>query len=153
MRIAPRLTPALVFAALLGACARNPRPTTPSPQPAPPASQPAPVAVPAPAPAPAPDAAADLSGDWQFAAAVGDRGTTGTLTLTRAGEVYSGSARGDDGELYPMISLTRTGGNVVMLFDTPSGTARVESTLTGGSLMSGTLVVGDATGTFTARRK
>jgi hypothetical protein len=39
------------------------------------------------------------------------------------------------------------------MFDTPEGPARVESTLTGANAMSGTVMVGEMTGTFAARKK
>ncbi len=139
----------LILGAVVGACAHNPRPATPTPQPAPPAAR----AAPSPAPAPAPDPAADLSGDWRFSATLSGETVTGDLTLTRTGDTYAGRARTEDGNTYRMTSLTRTGQNVVMVFEVPEGAARVECTLSGGAEMSGALLMGQATGTFTAHRK
>jgi hypothetical protein len=138
---------ALAAAALLGACARNPSPATA------PRAAPAPAAAPLPAPVPLPDPVADLSGEWQFAVEVGGTSATGTLDLARAGGTYSGTARADDGEVYPMISLNQAGAKIVMMFETPSGAARVECALAGLSELNGTLLMGDAVGTFHARRK
>jgi len=152
MRIPAGLTSALALAALLGACARNPRPATPAPQAAPTARQPA--TSPAPAAAPAPTAPApDLAGEWEFTSNIGDGTVSGTLTLTRAGGTYAGSARGHDGGVFPLTSLTFVAGKVVMVFDTPDGAARVESTLTSANEMSGTVVLGETMGTFAARKK
>jgi hypothetical protein len=39
------------------------------------------------------------------------------------------------------------------MFDTPEGAARVESTLTGSTAMSGAVVLGETVGTFAARKK
>jgi hypothetical protein len=152
MLIPRGLAAALALAALLGACARNPGPATPGPQAAPAPAQPSPAAAPV-APLPPPEPVAELSGEWRFVVGLGGESLTGTLTLARAGAGYGGSAQGDDGEFYPMNSLTQTGRKVVMLFETPSGPARVECTLEGTSELSGALLVGDQTGTFSARRK
>jgi len=148
MPIYPGLTPALAFAAVLGACATNPKPTAPAPQAAPAAPQPAAARAPA-QPAPVPD----LAGEWDFTSTVGEGTASGVLMLTRSGETYAGTARAHDGGVFPLTSLTFVGGKVVMMFDTPQGAARVESTLTGANAMSGTVVLGETVGTFAARKK
>jgi len=150
MRLRSALAPVLVASALLGACATNPKPAAPAPQPR--AAAPQPAAAPDPATAPAP-AAPDLAGEWEFTSTIGEETVGGTLTLTRSGQSYTGLARAHDGQTFPLRSLTLVGGKVVMTFDTPDGVARVESTLTGVSAMSGTVLVGDAVGTFAARRQ
>jgi hypothetical protein len=147
---AAALASAVAWGALVGACAQNPGPAAPDPQAAP-AARPAPAAA-TPAPVPAPEPVTDLAGEWDFVATLGGESVGGTLTLTRADTVYRGSAVAHEGEVYPLISLTLTGPKIVMLFETPSGAARVECTLTGFSELKGALLMGDQTGTFSARK-
>ncbi len=142
---------------LCAGCARHPAPAAVTPRAAPApahASAPAPAPAHASAPAPVPAEAPDLSGRWQYTATLGSAVIDGTLTLVRSGASYAGGATASIADdPVPMTAMTVTGSRIVMLFDTPNGEARVEGTVSGGTVISGTVAVGDRTGSFKAQKQ
>jgi len=160
----PKLLPALSALALLGACARNPRPAAPAPEAAAtpaPAAAPSPAAAPAtPSPAAAPGAPAagapaslDLSGDWDFVVDLPGQRLTGVIQLRRSGTSYTGNATPSNAEgSATLTSLTMDGSRVVMIFDTPDGPAQAQAVLADAKTMNGTVTYLGSSGPFTARR-
>jgi hypothetical protein len=115
----------------------------------------APAAVPNAVPAPVtPADQPDLAGQWQYTATVGGSVITGTMTLVHSGASYTGSATASTADdVIPMTAMTVNGTKVVMLFETPNGEARLDATISGGTVMTGDLTMGSQTGTLRAQKQ
>jgi len=144
--------------ALIAACSHAAPAPAPAPQPSPaPASAPAAAPPTAPASAPAPalaPGAADLSGTWLYTASLGGSEITGTLQLVRRGAAYAGTATASTAdEDIPMTQMVFDGTRITMFFETANGEVRMEGTVTGSTIINGTLALGGTTGTFRARKQ
>jgi hypothetical protein len=88
----------------------------------------APSSTPGPAPAAA-VAAVDLGGMWDFSVDLGDRVSTGIISLARSAEGYSGTITPEGTNTMPVRSLTLTGDSVAMLVETPEGPVTFDGSL------------------------
>jgi hypothetical protein len=71
----------------------------------------------------------DLSGTWDFSVDMGERVTTGELSLQRAPQGYAGTIMPEGSSALPVRSLTLAGDSITMIVETPEGPVTFEGAL------------------------